>query len=244
MNEILCRQLAADYCCSPADVLDGSNHFVRHQFWEGRRRFQEGKACFLKLAVVNGKILFAGKEEIIAWCEASFKDSGGAWFLEPKNLCRMNEKLLEFGYVIETAHPFFIADTVTEVNRNGREIRWFERDEIEQFRGDGRFDEAFAFCGDAPDVIGVAAVDGDHIYGMAGASCDSPTMWQIGINVDAGKRGSGTAKMLVALLKNEILSRGILPYYGTSMSHIASQRVALGAGFLPAWVELVTSEAK
>ena len=43
------------------------------------------------------------------------------------------------------------------------------------------------------------------------------------------------------MTKAEILKREILPYYGTSMSHIASQRVALGAGFLPAWAELATS---
>jgi hypothetical protein len=46
--------------------------------------------------------------------------------------------------------------------------------------------------------------------------------------------------MLVTLLKNEILEQDRLPYYGTSMSHIASQKVALGAGFVPAWAELVT----
>ncbi len=39
---------------------------------------------------------------------------------------------------------------------------------------------------------------------------------------------------------SDILSRGRLLYYGTSMGHIASQKVALGAGFVPAWAELVT----
>ena len=32
MNEVLCRQMAIDYCCSPADVLDGRNHFSLHRF--------------------------------------------------------------------------------------------------------------------------------------------------------------------------------------------------------------------
>ena len=77
---------------------------------------------------------------------------------------------------------------------------------------------------------------------MAGASADSPAMWQIGINVDPQMREAGIGKMLVTLLKNEILKKGILPFYGTSMSHIASQRVALGAGFVPAWAELATSK--
>jgi hypothetical protein len=65
-------------------------------------------------------------------------------------------------------------------------------------------------------------------------------MWQIGININPESRERGIGKMLVTLLKNEVLKRGILPYYGTSLSHIASQKVALGSGFLPAWAELVT----
>ena len=75
---------------------------------------------------------------------------------------------------------------------------------------------------------------------MAGASMDSPVMWQIGINVDSDTRAKGIGKMLVTLLKNEILGMNRLPYYGKSMSHITSQKVALGAGFVPAWAELVT----
>ena len=50
--------------------------------------------------------------------------------------------------------------------------------------------------------------------------------------------GLGIGTMLVAAIKNEILDKNRLPFYGTAMSHIASQRVALGAGFVPAWSEL------
>jgi predicted GNAT family acetyltransferase len=88
-------------------------------------------------------------------------------------------------------------------------------------------------------VLGVAALRKGEIVGMAGASADSPTMWQIGINVEPACRGEGLASLLVTLLKNEILKRGVLPFYGTALSHIASQRTALVAGFLPAWAELV-----
>ena len=65
MNRVLCRQLALDYCCSEEDIPDGKNHFTVHRFLDGRRRFQEGKECFLKVAVVNGKLLFSWKEPIL-----------------------------------------------------------------------------------------------------------------------------------------------------------------------------------
>ena len=40
-QEALSRQLALDYCCSPADVADSKNHFTIYVPQEGRRRFQE-----------------------------------------------------------------------------------------------------------------------------------------------------------------------------------------------------------
>lgn len=242
MNEILAKQLSLDYCCALQEVFDCRNHFTEHRLLDGRRRFQEDSECFLKIAVINGKILFSGSPGIISWCGDTYGDSGAEWFLEAKNLRLLNNRLYEEGRQIQTVHPFFIAESRTDVDTSGYDLRWYDSMEIEDFRGDSRFDEAFAFCADAPDVLGVsAAVDG-KLAGMAGASCDSPAMWQIGINVEPAYRGKGVGTMLVSLLKNEILRRGLLPFYGTSISHLASQRVALGAGFIPAWVELITSK--
>ena len=38
----------------------------------------------------------------------------------------------------------------------------------------------------------------------------------------------------------DILQKGIVPYYGTSFSNLASQHVAAKAGFEVSWVELIT----
>lgn len=240
MNDILCGQLARDYCCHHDEVLDTKNHFTEYRPIEFRRRYHEKDECFLKIAVVNGKVLFTGHQAIVGWCRDNYADTGSEWFFEAKNMHKLNERLYQDGYQIGMVHPFYIADKKSETDTTGYEIRWYRDSEIEQFRGDDRFNEAYTFCETAPDIIGVAALKGDKILGMAGASMDSPVMWQIGINVDPMARTNGIGKMLVTLLKNEILEQGKLPYYGTSMSHIASQKVAIGAGFVPAWAELVT----
>ncbi|MBQ8093978.1 MAG: GNAT family N-acetyltransferase [Clostridia bacterium] len=241
MNPVLCRQLAADYCCSVNDVLDRQNHFTVHQYLDGRRRFQESDECFLKIAAVNGKLLFSGNSEILTWCTEQFENDASDWFFEAENLHRLNERLYYEGYRIGMVHPFYIAEQVTDAGPDV-DVSWFEKEEINQFQGDPRFNEAVAFDKNAQDMLAVAAVKDGQILGMAGASCDSPTMWQIGINVMPESRTSGIGTRLVSLLKNEVLKRGILPFYGTSMSHIASQRVAIGAGFMPAWAELVTTK--
>lgn len=243
IKDILTMQLALDYCCSPSDVLDNKNHFTEYVPMDGRRQFEGNtKECFLKIAVVYGKVLVTGKKEIIGEMEQRFKNQGGAWFMEIENLVEINRMIEKYGYKIETTHPFYIADQKSIVDTDGYDIQWYGQDEILQFQNDERIDEAFAFVETAPDMLGVSASRDGELIGMAGASADSPYMWQIGINVMPGSEANGVGSMLVSLLKNAILDKGILPFYGMSMSHIASQRVALKAGFLPMWVELITSK--
>ena len=241
VNIILKNQLALDYCCTPEEIGDSSNHFTLFKPLEGRRRFREDRDVFLKIAVAGGKLLFTGQEDIVRWCREMYETTGSEWFLEAKNLRVLNDRLRDDGYQIEMMHPFFAAEKPTEITEQPHTLKWYEADEIETFRGDARFDEAFAFCPTAPDMLGAAALDGEKILGMAGASADSPTMWQIGINVDPSAEGKGIGTALVSAMKNELLRRGILPFYGTSVSHLASQRLAIAAGFLPAWAELITS---
>lgn len=64
------------------------------------------------------------------------------------------------------------------------------------------------------------------------------TLCQIGIDVLPQYRGKGIGTNLVTLLKQELLNRGKIPYYGTAVSHINSKNVAINAGFFPAWAEV------
>ncbi len=242
MNDILAAQMAADYCCTKEEVLDRENHFTVHQFLDGRRRFEEGRECYLKVAAVNGKLLFSGTQSIVEWCRDQYQDSESAWFFEADVMRSLNDRLHEDGYCIHKIHPFFISQALLDVDTGDYEIHWYEGEAINQFRADPRFRKAYSFEADAPDVIGVGAWKDGEIYGMAGASADSPTMWQIGIDVVEQHRRGGVGIMLVKLLRNEIVRRGILPYYGTAVSHVASLRVAVESGFVPAWTELVTKK--
>ena len=241
MKEILYQQLAMDYCCSVAEVSDSSNHFHVYEPLDGRRRFNEEKGCFLKVVSLKNKLLFAGEPEILEWCEKQYAKFPGEWFMEPKTILPLNEKLKEYGHSVTHLHPFYIATEKSKLEPVDYDVIIYRDEEIEQFRGDDRMDEAFSFQSVAPDRIGVGAWKDGKLLGMAGASADSPIMWQIGINVEPDAKGRGIGPYLVARLKNEIIDLGILPFYGTSVSHINSQRVCQKAGFVPAWTEMATS---
>jgi len=245
LNTII-KQLSLDYCCSEADVMDCENHFSEYKPLYGRRIFNDMRGeIFLKIAVINGKLLVSGRNDIITVLADTLNGVDGAWFMEAEMLVRLNEIIAVYGYQIMQAHPFYVAETCSKVNTEGFDIVWYNESEIKMlFSDDERFDQTFTFCDAAPDIIGVAALNDKEILGMAGANCESPYMWQVGVNTMDPHKSKGIGSMLVALLKNAVLERGVIPYYGTCISHIASQRLALKAGFLPMWAELITSNKK
>ena len=144
-------------------------------------------------------------------------------------------------------------DTQARVTRLRVEL--LEAEQFERFRGDKRYSNALGFSVTRPDVLVLAAyaVDGagdtegagipanaDPVA-MVGMSDDSPIMRQIGIDVLPAWRGAGIASVLVRDAARLTLAEGYLPFYGTSPSHMLSQRVAMNAGLVPTWWEYVST---
>ena len=134
-------------------------------------------------------------------------------------------------------------------------VELLDAEQFERFRGDKRYSNALGFSERRPDVLVLAAyaVDGagdtegagipanaDPVA-MVGMSDDSPIMRQIGIDVLPAFRGAGIASALVRDAARLTLAEGYLPFYGTSPSHILSQRVAMNAGLVPTWWEYVST---
>ena len=143
----------------------------------------------------------------------------------------------------------------TAVGETRLRVDLLSEEQIESFRGDKRYSNALGFSERRPDVLVLAAyaVDGaDDTEGagipanadpvaMVGMSDDSPIMRQIGIDVLPAFRGAGIASALVRDAARLTLAEGYLPFYGTSPSHMLSQRVALNAGLVPTWWEYVST---
>lgn len=244
IRELFAGQMQIDYCCNQELLCSTSNEYTIRELKEGRRRFKKDDAI-LKVLCINGKCIFSGRKEILEACKETFKDLNGAWISQYKYLYWLDDLLLEHKYFLEDLHHYYLPlgqELLSENDMNALkqeyEIRWYEQEEIEQFRGDARFVHAYSYLPDAPDVLGVAVLKDGEILGMAGASADSDIMWQIGIDVMPESKGCNLGPFLTILLKREILRRGKIPYYGTVESHIQSQKVAVKSGFLPCWAEL------
>ena len=91
-------------------------------------------------------------------------------------------------------------------------------------------------------MLAVGAYDAGKLVGLAGASADCGTMWQIGIDVLPQYRRMGIATALTARLATEILKRDIAPFYCCAWSNLGSIRNAIASGFRPAWVQLTVKK--
>lgn len=148
-----------------------------------------------------------------------------------------------------------VAPEDTEARVTRLRVDLLSEEQIERFRGDKRYSNALGFSATRPDVrvLAAYAVDGagdtegagipanaDPVA-MVGMSDDSPIMRQIGIDVLPAFRGAGIASALVRDAARLTLAEGYLPFYGTSPSHMLSQRVAMNAGLVPTWWEYVST---
>lgn len=256
MKNALYDQLARDYCCDAADIYSSDNIFSEYRQIEGQRRFKGQEKCPLKIAVINGKLLFTGRREIVEECRKRYENASGKWFMDIENFRELDSILSRYGCKLKSAHPFYLPTelseqaarkdntdkTVDSMIKEDFNLVRYTGDEILQFKGDDRWDEAFCFDDNTPDVLAVAAVSDGEIIGMAGASADSDDFWQIGINVVQEAEGRHVGTSLVSELTMDILRSGRIPYYGTGMSHIVSQRVAAAAGYDVFWFELLAGK--
>ncbi len=120
------------------------------------------------------------------------------------------------------------------------DIEILEGAAIKKLYDDPRFHMALGYSqeNDRRDMLAVVAYEDGEILGVAGASNDTDKIWQVGIDVVPEKQGHHVATDLVRIISNEVLKQNKTPYYGTAWSNIASKRVAINAGYKPAWVEM------
>lgn len=173
-----------------------------------------------------------------SWCrEILAKKMTAEWGFEAQTLIMINEKLREFGYQIDEAHVYFLPFALNA--EKGRQVEIIPKEDIPSYANDKRIEEAFEYEACKDDEIGmVIRNESGEILAVAGASSNSDKMWEIGI--DSFETGKGYASKVVSRLAFEVWKLGRVPYYGTALSHLASQNVALRSGFLPAFCELRT----
>jgi len=143
--------------------------------------------------------------------------------------------------VIYGVNPYFLPDLgkISPIDKpDGFEYAIVEEQDIHklyQFQG---FDYVLHYADNSPfpEMLVTLAKYRGEVVGMAGAHAGCETLRSINVDVLPPYRGKGLASALVNILTLEILNRAYIPYYFTSYSNVQSMRVAVRAGYTPAWV--------
>jgi len=239
IEEKIKKQIALEFNCLPEDFDKTENLITMACMDEKRRKFSD-KPFFLQMATFGKGTVISANESIHPWLNEWVRGKQGIWLFEQHNYYELECELRKHGYKMALTHHMFMPSTELIEIKTDLNIKWLEQKDITPFYGNENFPNAICdkFKPERPDVLCVVAMDGDKIMGMAGCSADTPELWQIGIDVLPEYRGRGLAKTLVTLLRNETFRRGAIPYYGTSLSNLASWKTALDCGFRPFFISI------
>lgn len=232
-------QLGLDFQLSAAELEGSQNVFVvkspqaMARFWARDEGDIVIRGNRLLVRVTNPEALIVLKQ--------AFGEEDGAWFLSMANLTKLTTILGGFGLKASNMGPFFVPSQRFVPNLMP-EMHLIEADEIPAYRANKAITMAFGYDRHYPDQLGVAyQVDGE-LKAIAGASQNGDACWEISVEVlDPRYRHRGIATQLVKQLTATIQSRrpDILPVYGTQFSHVQSMNVAIRAGFVLGWTELM-----
>ena len=237
------KLLSLEYNCHPDDFGKKENVITMAKDIPGRRIYSEQKEFFSMVTLGRNAVITAD-EQIYPWLEKWCADKEGIWLFEHGHLMELEAELQKYGKTLQQSHHMFLPKTDVTEPKSDFTVKWFEQEEIAALYGRAEFSNALCdrFKPERPDVLAVAAMQGEEIIGLAGCSADTKLFWQIGIDVLPEYRGRGIGTKLVQLSKNEVFRRGAIPFYGTSLSNLYSWNIALNCGFYPAWVEIATAE--
>ena len=209
------KQLSLDFSCTPQDFFKNENTVTVPAIRRGRRVFSDEPPFFRAATMGMGAVICASAD-IAEYTRALAKNTAGTEIFTASVMSALNRELFSHGCCIGLLNQYYVPAVPYRpaVRSEGFTLRVFDENNI----------------------------NGRSIMGMAGASSDSPTMAQIGIDVLPEFRGMGVGAALVASCTAEVLRSGYVPYYGTWSGNIISQRIAAKCGYRPAWCEMTSTE--
>lgn len=238
--KIAMEQSAIDLNCSVDDFLNDGNTVVISKLNKGRKKCYK-KPIFCGLAYYGGGLVASVDERIKDFIEKFISKHSEYRCFDTPQLIILNREFEKYGKCVCFIAEFFLPDIEKQININYKiVVKILSEDEIPSLYKDDRFGMALGYdCeSDKKDVLAVVGYIDGKIAGVAGASNDSDTMWQIGIDVLPEFRHIGVASTLTKILTDEIIKRGKAPFYCTAWSNIASKNNAIKCGYKTAWVEM------
>ena len=248
--EAVAAALAAEACCEPSDFqIEGVHVFELTPARAANplaRRFpvlENG----LTVTTMGAGAIVAATPKWMAWVSDLFrdvKDADDAFSLGA--LSEASRRVAEYSLQLNGPYAYNVTSEQDWVNRNAPSGYAVKVGGAELLSGlepaDWPNAVALRRIGQGRrEAVAAVALLGNEVVGVASATTDSDTLWQIGIDVQAAHRGKGLGAALTSQAARGVLDAGRVPYYGSSINNIASRHTAQAAGFYPFWVSVFTT---
>jgi len=243
----LVRQiLAADFACEESAFDKEGITFHLAKELEGARRFPLPEKFLAVVTMGRGAVVSCSAERL-RWARTNLKSFSAAALFYALAIARMEKYVArdhqtmfgpELKYICtqDSLHPYRLDGEVG--------IDLIQEESIKQLYGNNLFPNALGrrYDPQRPRLLGCSAKHDGVTVGLATASADSDSMWQVGIDILPDYRDRGIGKALVSQLTEALFKIRKLPYYSTGISNISSRRTAISVGYRPAWVEIFSQE--
>jgi GNAT superfamily N-acetyltransferase len=241
--------LAADFACEERDFDKEGITFHLAKELEGARRVPLPER-FLAVVTMGRGIVVSCSTDRLRWARANLRSFVPEALFDASAIARMEKYVARdhqtmFGpdlrYICtqDSFHPYPIGGEI--------EVSLIQEETIKQLYGNNWFPNALGRQHDPqrPRLLACSAKHAGVIVGLAAASADSDSMWQVGIDVLPNYRNHGIGRALVSRLTEALFDVEKLPYYQTTgMANISSARIAVSLGYWPAWVEVYSGEPR
>jgi len=244
---IVRKTLAADFACEEGDFDKEGITFCLSKELEGARRFPLPER-FLAVVTMGRGVVVSCSADRLRWARTNLRRFAPEALFDASAIARMEKYVArdhqtmfgpELRYICtqDTFHPYPLGGEI--------EANLIREVSIKQLYENNWFPHALGRQHDPqrPRLLACSAEHDGVIVGLAAASADSDSMWQVGIDVLPDYRNRGIGKALVSQLTEALFDLEKLPYYlTTGMVNISSRRIAVSLGYRPAWVELYSGE--
>ena len=242
------RVLAADCACEESLFDKESVFVVEAKEMEGRRRFPFRENS-LEVATMGNGVIVSCSADRLSWARENLGHLGRDDVFSAPAIVLMQELVARDGQVMGGPMLAYVCPQNRlrpQAAPGDVDITAVHGDGVLELHDSGRFPNALGQRIDAarPRLAATVARQGGRIVGVAAASADCDEMWQIGIDVVPDCRERGIGRALVSRLTEAVFDAGSLPYYGTAPSNLASRRLALSLGYVPAWTGAYAMEKR
>jgi len=247
--QVVRKILAADFACEESDFDKEGITFCLARELEGARRFPLPEK-FLAVVTMGRGVVVSCSAERLRWARTNLKSFSPEALFYASAIARMEKYVARDHQTMFGPELKYICteDSLQPHRLDGEiDIDLIQEESIKQLYGSNLFPHALGRQHDPqrPRLLACSAKHDGVIVGLAAASADSDSMWQVGIDVLPDYRNRGIGKALISRLTEALFDIEKLPYYQTTgMANISSRRIAVSLGYRPAWVEVYSGEPR